>query len=224
MSAPPTDPVEVAPLGPAAAVKSVPTLILLSSTLFTAEGAIVRRTTSVDEPPTCRPALAPPIVYMAGADHSSPLKFLPLRQVIGPRPPLPPTPTANFFTPGKTRMQFAVTSRLDGTTLLPSIACNTAVAFSMVSSSLPLSAPHAGRIEIKSTSASNQDTAVLIFKVGIQHLFHCALWQNVPHTIYPTLSVRSFFTNFSYSFNLRGTARNKPPASRYAYLALARGS
>src|SRR5208283_5627883 len=117
MSTPPTDPVEVAPLGPAAAVKSVPTLILPCSTLSTAEGAIIRRTTSVDEPPTCRPALAPPMVYMAGADHSSPLKFLPLRQVIGPRPPLPPTPTANFFTPGKTRMQLAVTSRLAGTTL-----------------------------------------------------------------------------------------------------------
>src|SRR5208282_3471211 len=182
MSAPPTDPVEVAPLGPAAAVKSVPTLILLSSTLFTAEGVIIRRTTSVDEPPSCRPALAPPMVYMAGADHSSPLKFLPLRQVIGPRPPLPPTPTANFFTPGKTRMQLAVTSRLGGTTLLSSIACNTAVALSMASSSLPLSAPHAGRVEIKSRGASNQDTAVLIFKVGIQRLFHCGTTCQKPRT------------------------------------------
>src|SRR5208283_3007150 len=123
MSAPPTDPVAVAPLGPAAAVKSVPTLTLPCSTLFTAEGDMIRSTTSVDEPPTCRPALAPPMVYMAGADHSSPLKFWPLRQAIGPRPPVPPTPTANFFTPGKTRMQLAVTSRLDGTTLLSRSAC-----------------------------------------------------------------------------------------------------
>src|SRR5271167_853526 len=174
MSAPPTDPVEVAPLGPAAAVKSVPTLILPSSTLFTAAGAIIRKTTSVDEPPTCRPALAPPMVYMAGADHASPLKFLPVRQVIGPRPPLPPTPTANFFTPGKTRMQLAVTSRLAGTALLSSIACNTTAAFWMVCSSLPWSAPHAGRVEIKSRGASNQDTAVLIFEVGIQRSFIAA--------------------------------------------------
>src|SRR5208337_975955 len=198
MSAPPTDPVAVAPLGPAAAVKSVPTLTLPCSTLFTAEGDMIRSTTSVDEPPTCRPALAPPMVYMAGADHSSPLKFWPLRQAIGPRPPVPPTPTANFFTPGKTRMQLAVTSRLDGTTLLSSSACNTAVACSMVCSSLPWSAPHAGKTEIKSRGARNQDTAVLIFKVGIQRLLHCGTTCQTLYTRYfPLLSVQRFLTNFS---------------------------
>src|SRR5271167_937668 len=198
MSAPPTDPVAVAPLGPAAAVKSVPTLTLPVSTLFTAEGDMIRRTTSVDEPPSCRPALAPPMVYMAGADHSSPLKFVPLRQVIAPWPPVPPTPTATFFTPGKTTMQFAVTSRLAGTTLLSSSACNTPAAFWMVSSSLAWSEPHAGRVEIKKRGASSQDTAVLIFKVGIQSLFHCAVTCQKLYTRYfhPIRPLRSFSRTF----------------------------
>src|SRR5271157_3255371 len=212
MSAPPTDPVAVAPLGPAAAVKSVPTLTLPVSTLFTAEGDMIRSTTSVDEPPTCRPALAPPMVYMAGADHSSPLKFLPLRQVMGPRPPVPPTPTANFFTPGKTRMQLAVTSRVDGTTLLSSIACNTAVAFLMVSSSLALSTPHAGRVEIKSRGASNQDTAVLIFKVSIQRLLSFVA-QRAKHYIPNTLRSKLCNNLFILAAPAASTAQSEPGLS-----------
>src|SRR6516162_8328206 len=105
--------VEVVAPGPAAAVRSLPTLTLPDSTLFTAAGAMMRRTKSVDEPPSCTPALAPPMVNMAGADHLLPVKFL-SRQVIGPRPPLAPTPTANFLTLGRTMMQSAVTSRLSG--------------------------------------------------------------------------------------------------------------
>src|SRR3974390_94203 len=158
MSVPLTDALVVAPVGPAAALKSPPTLFLPASTLFTAEGDMISRTKSVDVAPTCSPALAPPMVYMAGADHSSPLKFLPVRQVIGPRPPLPPTPTAIFFTPGRTMMQLAVTSRLAGTALLSSIACNTVAAFLMVSSSLALSALQAGRAAIKSKGARNPHT------------------------------------------------------------------
>src|SRR5215472_14934437 len=160
--------------GPMAALKSLPILFLPASTLFTAEGDITSRTRSVDVPPTCSPALAPPMVYIAGADHSSPLKFLPVRQVIAPRPPLPPTPTANFFTLGRTMMQLAVTSRLAGTALLSSIACNTPAALLMVSSSLTSSALQAGRVEIKSSGASNQHTPTLIDKVGMACLFHVA--------------------------------------------------
>src|SRR5208283_6192486 len=83
----------------------------------------------------------------------------------------PSNTNGKFLHAGQNEDELAVTSRLAGTTLLSSSACNTAVAFSMVSSSLPLSAPHAGKVEIKSRGASNQDTAVLIFRVGIQRLF-----------------------------------------------------
>src|SRR6516225_69764 len=160
--------------GPMAALKSLPILFLPASTLFTAEGDMTSRTKSVDVPPTCSPALAPPMVYIAGADHSSPLKFLPVRQVIAPRPPLPPTPTANFFTLGRTMMQLAVTSRLDGTALLSSIACNTVAEFLPVSSSLALSALQAGTVEIKSSETSDRHTNVLTGEVGITRLFHLA--------------------------------------------------
>src|SRR6516164_9749784 len=170
MSVPPaTHPVE--PSWPTAAVMSLPTLTLPASTLSTAEGDMSRRTKSVDEPPNCTPALAPPIVYMAGADHLPLLRFLLLRQVIGPRPPLFPRPTANVFTPGSTMMQFAVAKRPVGTALPANIACNTAPAFFKVSSSLLLSALRAGRVEIKISSPSTQDRGVLILRWDIRRLF-----------------------------------------------------
>src|SRR5271167_2624662 len=94
------------------------------------------------------------MLYMAGGDHL-PVKLAPSRQVIGPRPPVPPIPTANFFTLGRITMQSAFATVLAGMSLLPTIACNTVVASLMVSSSLFLSALHAGRannIDITDTS------------------------------------------------------------------------
>src|SRR5271157_3142779 len=161
MSALPIVPVAVAP-GPAAAVASVPTLTLPSRTLSTVAGAMMRRTISVAVPPSCRPALAPPMLYMAGGDHL-PLKFLPSRQLIGPRPPLPPTPTANFFTLGRIMTQSAFATTLAGTSLLPSMACSTVAAFLMVSSSLLLSAPHMGR----ANNIDVTDTSKTIFLVMV---------------------------------------------------------
>src|SRR5271165_1588414 len=110
------------------------------------------------------------MLYMAGADHL-PLKFLPSRQLIGPRPPLPPMPTANFFTLGKMMMESAFATTLAGTSLPPSIACNTVAAFLMVSSSLFLSAPHMGRVKIRSRDASKQAIAVLVLGMGSQPPF-----------------------------------------------------
>src|SRR5271157_5820317 len=72
--------------------------------------------------------------YMAGGDHL-PVKPLPSRHDIGPRPPVPPMPTANFFTLGRMMMQLAFSSTLRGTSLLASMACRTVEAFLMISSS-----------------------------------------------------------------------------------------
>src|SRR5208283_5335511 len=110
------------------------------------------------------------MLYMAGGDHL-PVKLAPSRQVIGPRPPVPPIPTANFFTLGRITMQSAFATVLAGTSWLPTIACNTVVAFLMVSSSLFLSAPQAGRVKIRSRDASKQDIAVLVFDMGIKPPF-----------------------------------------------------
>src|SRR5579862_8857552 len=104
-----------------------------------------RRTKSVDEPPICRPTLAPPTEYIAGADHL-PLKFAPPRQSRGPRPPLPPTPKPNFFTLGRMSTQFAL-GNIPGEMLLLSIRpCNTRLACRMVSSSFCLSPANIGRV------------------------------------------------------------------------------
>ena len=104
---------------------------------------------------------------MAGADHL-PLKLLPARQLIGPRPPLPPMPTANFFTLGRTMMQSAFANTPRGTSLLLTIACNTVAAFLMVSSSLVLSAPNTGRLELtRSADVSKLSTTVLLRGIEI---------------------------------------------------------
>src|SRR5215469_2973657 len=81
--------------------------------------------------------------YMAGGDHL-PVKRLPSRHVIGPRPPVPPIPTANFFTLGRMMMQSALASTPVGTSLLATMACKTVVALRMVSSSSALLAPPTG--------------------------------------------------------------------------------
>src|SRR5271157_1945283 len=108
------------------------------------------------------------MVYMAGADHL-PVKFLPLRQLIGPRPPLPPTRKAAFFTLGSTTTQSADASVLAETVLPSSMACNTVAAFLMVSSSVFLSAPQTGRVEkIRSRDVRKRDIAVLVCCIGIQ--------------------------------------------------------
>src|SRR5271156_4573812 len=102
------------------------------------------------------------MLYMAGGDHL-PWKLLPVRQVIGPRPPVPPMPTANFFTLGRIMMQSAFASTLAGMSLVPTIACNTVVAFRMVSSSLDLSAPNRGRLELtRSADVSKLSTTALL--------------------------------------------------------------
>src|SRR5271154_7174309 len=103
-----------------------------------------RSTKSVDEPPTCKPTLAPPTLYIAGADHLPP-KLLPVRQSIGPRPPLPPMPMPNFFTLGRTITQLAFASTSEGTLLLLTISCKTWLAFCSVCSSFSLSPPHPGK-------------------------------------------------------------------------------
>jgi len=94
---------------------------------------------------------------MAGADHL-PLKFLPGRQIIGPRPPLPPTPNPNFFTLGSTMMQLARAGTSAGTFLLSIILCNTVAAFLRVSSSFDLSAPQAGTMNMINKRRSAGET------------------------------------------------------------------
>src|SRR5271156_2744500 len=61
------------------------------------------------------------MVYIAGADHL-PVKCSPLRQVIGPRPPAPPTPKLNFFTFGITMTHSALLIKSGGMFLLLSIS------------------------------------------------------------------------------------------------------
>src|SRR5271165_1422446 len=107
------------------------------------------------------------MLYMAGGPHL-PVKSAPSRQTIGPRPPVPPMPTANFFTLGRMMMHSAFATVLAGTSLLPTIACNTVVAFLIVSSSLVLSAaPHAGRVKSRSRDTSEKQIAVLTFGMGV---------------------------------------------------------
>src|SRR5215471_6495049 len=101
------------------------------------------RTKSVDDPPTCRPTLAPPIENMAGADHL-PSNFSPRRQSKGPRPPLPPTPKPNFLTPGRISTHSAFDKRDGEMELLLSMSWSTRLAFRRVSSSFCLSAANAG--------------------------------------------------------------------------------
>src|SRR5271169_5488174 len=90
------------------------------------------------------------MVHIAGADHF-PEKFFPVRQSIGPRPPLPPTPKPNFLTPGRTMTHSALRRRLVGTALPLSMACKTVTACVNVSSSLFLLAPHTTGTEIRNS-------------------------------------------------------------------------
>src|SRR5271155_2681934 len=104
------------------------------------------------------------MVYIAGADHL-PLKFLPARQLIGPRPPVPPMPIANFFTLGRMIMQSAFATTPAGKSLLASIACNTVAAFLMVCSSSPLSAAQTDRpSRITSMDAMKQGTVLFFMR------------------------------------------------------------
>src|SRR5215831_20333354 len=104
-----------------------------------------RSTKSVDEPPTCRPTLAPPTEYIAGADQL-PLKLAPPRQSKGPRPPLPPTPTPNFLTSGRMSTQEALFKTSGEMSLLLSMSCSTRLAFRSVSSSFCLLAANRGEL------------------------------------------------------------------------------
>src|SRR5271165_4135329 len=105
------------------------------------------------------------MVYIAGADHL-PLKFLPARQLIGPRPPVPPIPMANFFTLGKMMMQSAFATTLAGTSLLATIACNTVAAFLRVCSSSVLSAASTGRVRIRNRDVSKKDIGIVVRGIG----------------------------------------------------------
>src|SRR5208282_2572747 len=60
--------------------------------------------------------------------------------------PLPPMPTPNFFTLGRTMTQLALASKSAGTLLPLSISCSTAAAFWNVSSSFSSLAAQVGRI------------------------------------------------------------------------------
>src|SRR5579871_5364659 len=114
---------------------------------------MTRSTKSLEEPPICRPALVPPTLYIAGADH---LPVLELRQSIGPRPPLPPIPSANFLTSGRTMMHsaFAITS--DGIFWSFSICCSVLAAFLSVSSSFDLLPAQAGRANTTTNVETSQ--------------------------------------------------------------------
>src|SRR5271166_5808577 len=124
----------------------------------------------------------PPMLYMAGGDHL-PVKFLPSRQLMGPRPPVPPIPTANFFTLGITMMQSAFATVLAETSLEATIDRSTVVAFLMVSSSLFTSAPQAGRVnKARSRVVRKQDSAVLLCCIGIQTPFFLQKITRCPRT------------------------------------------
>src|SRR5271156_699339 len=108
------------------------------------------------------------MVYMAGGDHL-PLKFLPPRQLIGPRPPLPPRRKAAFFTLGRTTMQSALAIKVEEMLLSLSMACNTAVAFLRVSSSFAWSSSaRTGTVRTATTeNASNRHTAIFLCGTNI---------------------------------------------------------
>src|SRR5215469_17578349 len=106
--------------------------------------------------------LAPPTEYIAGADHL-PLKFPPRRQSKGPRPPLPPTPTPNFFTSGKISTQLALSNTLGEMSLLFSISCNTRLARRRVSSSFCLSAANTRGIS-RNMEGRKQSKALLVVR------------------------------------------------------------
>src|SRR5579864_3125967 len=73
------------PFGPAAAATSPPSLTLLVRIESAPRWFITNKTKSVAWPPNCRPKLPPSSAIMEGA-LQGPLKPLPLRQVITPRP------------------------------------------------------------------------------------------------------------------------------------------
>src|SRR5580704_15322637 len=75
----------VRPTGPAAADASAPSLTLLLSMFSADRGDIMSRTKSVAFPPSCKPALPPSSAIIVGPPQG-PLKSLPPRQVITPRP------------------------------------------------------------------------------------------------------------------------------------------
>src|SRR3954470_15343610 len=93
--------VAVRPLGPAAAEASAPSLVLLLTSDSTPFLFMMRNTKSVDWPPSCKPMFAPSSAHIDGAPQD-PVKFSPPRQVIAPRPKLPPTPIASLYTDGTT--------------------------------------------------------------------------------------------------------------------------
>src|SRR5271167_1831846 len=106
--------------------------------------------------------------YMAGGDHF-PVNPLPSRHVIGPRPPVPPMPTANFLTLGRMMMQLALARTLGGTSFEASMACKTEAALRMVSSSSALLAPHTGSVTSRRTrDTSKHGTTFLVCSIAIQ--------------------------------------------------------
>src|SRR5258707_15862535 len=122
-----------------------------------------RRTKSVDEPPICRPTLAPPTEYIAGVDHL-PSKFWPPRQSKGPRPPLPPIPKPTFFTLGKMSTQSAFDNTVGEMLLSFSRPCNTRLACRSVSSSFCLSAANTGKIISSTMEGRNQGKTFLVIR------------------------------------------------------------
>src|SRR5215469_5157002 len=80
----------------------------------------------------------------------------------GPRPPLPPTPKPNFFTPGKISTHFACDNKAGEIVLPLSISCKTRLAFRRVSSSFALSA----------ASAAGTSSRIARMKVSEHDKFH----------------------------------------------------
>src|ERR1017187_7554264 len=87
----------VLPTGPAATEASAPKVNLSPSSLFMPSRFITSITTSVEDPPICRPQLPPSMRTEPGAPHPVPSWW---RHSAKPRPNSAPTTKAAFLSPG----------------------------------------------------------------------------------------------------------------------------
>src|SRR5215510_13139755 len=118
------------PTGPAAIEASAPNSTLLLTSFFNPLVFMNKSTSSVAEPPICRPTLPPLISRNAGADQPDRV-----RQLATPRPALPPTMKPALTTVGNTATHSALFRRSVGIPLsgVPIISPNTLAAFSACS-------------------------------------------------------------------------------------------
>src|ERR1700752_5380643 len=97
------------PTGPAATEASPPSSTLLFNNFFNPSVFINSRTTSVEEPPACRPTLPPFNSKKAGADHPEEV-----RQLDTPLPAFAPTMKPPLITDGNTATHSALFRRSVG--------------------------------------------------------------------------------------------------------------